>query len=133
VKAGGFEPVALKHADLGVPLLGFGFAANEQALKEKPEAIRTFLQVTKKAYAEAIKDYKASCQLMMDKVDLTGSMEGCIDYFSNLVELSTPPDSPDWGKQSPEEWEKLVSTLKDVGEITSDAPASDYFTTAVEP
>lgn len=133
VKAGGHEPVSLKHADLGVPLLGFGFAASDEALKAKPEAIKTFLQVTKRAYAEAIKDYNAACQLMMDKVDLTGTMEGCVMYFSNLVELSTPPESADWGKQSAEEWERLVGVLKEVGEITSDTPAANYFTTAVEP
>lgn len=133
VKAGGFEPVSLKHADLGVPLLGFGFAASDEALKTKPEAIKTFLQVTKRAYAEAIQDYTASCQMMMDKVDMTGTMEGCVMYFSNLVELSTPPDSADWGKQSAEEWDKLVGVLKDIGEITSDRPSTDYYSTAVEP
>ena len=70
---------------------------------------------------------------MMDAVDLVGSMEGCIDYFSNLVGLSTTPGADDWGHQSEEEWEKLVGTLKEIGEIESDAPASAYYTTAVEP
>lgn len=133
VRDGGEEPVALAHADLGVPLLGFGFAANEEALEQKPEAIRTFLSVTKRAYAEATQDYEASCQLMMDAVDYIGSMEGCIDYFSNLVELSDAPGADDWGHQTSEEWEKLVGVLKEIGEIESDKPASAYYTTAVQP
>ncbi|MDI6028502.1 ABC transporter substrate-binding protein [Corticibacterium sp. UT-5YL-CI-8] len=133
VRAGGFEPVDLRHVDLGVPLLGFGFAANAKALSEKPEAIKTFLQVTKRAYAEAIKDYTAACQLMIDKVDLTGSMEGCIDYFSGLVELSTSPESAEWGHQTPEEWQKLIAILREVGEVPAEIPVETYYTTDVQP
>jgi len=133
VRAGGFEPVDLRHADLGVPLLGFGFAANAKALAEKPEAIRTFMQVTKRAYAEAIKDYNGSCKLMKDKVDLAGTIEGCIDYFSGLVELSSPPDAANWGHQTPEEWEKLIGVLRDVGEVPANLPVNGYYTTAVQP
>lgn len=133
VRAGGEEPVVLAHADLDVPLLGFGFAANEEVLEQKPEAIRTFLEVTKRAYVEAAADYEASCQLLMDKVDYIGSMEGCIEYFSNLVDLSDEPGSENWGRQSAEEWDKLVGLMRDIGEIQSDKPASAYYTTQVEP
>lgn len=133
VRAGGFEPVDIKHADFGVPLLGFGFAANEAALKTKSEAIAKFLTITKRAYGEAISDYTASCKMMIAKVELAGSIEGCIDYFKGLVELSTPPSSADWGKQSAAEWSAMIKVLRDVGEIISDKPPEAYYTTAVQP
>ena len=57
-----------------------------------------------------------------------GSREQCVDYFMGLMALSQSPKDPNWGRQTEEEWEKLVSVLKSVDEIKSDKPSRDYFT-----
>lgn len=129
VRATNQEPVTLQLADAGVPLLGFGFAANNAYLAKNPEVVRKFLAASKRGLAEAARDYKAACELMQAKVHLAGTVERCVDYNQGLLALSTPPTDPTWGQQSPEEWTKLVATLKAAGELPADdKPLATYYT-----
>ena len=107
VRATGQEPVDLQLADSGVPLLGFGFAANNAYLAKNPEVVRKFLAATKRGFVEAARDLKAACELIQAKVHLAGTIERCVDYNKGLLALSTPPTDPSWGRQSAEEWTKL--------------------------
>jgi NitT/TauT family transport system substrate-binding protein len=62
-------------------------------------------------------------------VHLAGTIERCIDYNKGLLALSTPPADADWGRQSAEEWTKLLATLKAAGELPGDdKPAATFFT-----
>lgn len=129
VRATGQEPVDLQLATLGVPLLGFGFAANSAYLAKNPEVVRKFLAATKRAFIDAARDYKAACELIQAKVHLAGTVERCIDYNKGVLALSTPPSDPSWGQQSVEEWTKLVATLKAAGELPADdKPLDTYYT-----
>jgi NitT/TauT family transport system substrate-binding protein len=129
VRATGQEPVDLQLANAGVPLLGFGFAANTAYLAKNPEVVRKFLAATKRGFIEAARDFKAACELIQAKVHLAGTMERCIDYSKGLLSLSTPPTDAAWGQQSAEEWTKLVETLKSAGELPGDdKPIGTYYT-----
>jgi len=129
IRATNQEPVTLQLADAGVPLLGFGFAANNAYLAKNPEIVRKFLAATKRGFAEAARDPKAACELIQAKVHLAGTIERCIDYNKGLLALSTPPADADWGRQSAEEWTKLLATLKAAGELPGDEkPAATFFT-----
>jgi NitT/TauT family transport system substrate-binding protein len=129
VRATGQEPVDLQLADAGVPLVGFGFAVNDAYLAKNPEVVRKFLAATKRGFADAARDPKAACELIQAKVHLAGTIERCIDYNKGLLALSTPPTDPDWGKQSTEEWTKLIATLKSAGEMPGDdKPVATFFT-----
>lgn len=129
VRATNQEPVTLQLADAGVPLLGFGFAANNAFLAKNPEVVRKFLAASKRGLAEAARDYKAACELMQAKVHLAGTIERCVDYNQGLLALSTPPTDATWGQQSAEEWTKLVATLKAAGELPADdKPLATYYT-----
>src|SRR5260221_4423079 len=129
IRATNQEPVTLQLADAGVPLLGFGFAANNAYLAKNPEIVRKFLAATKRGFAEAARDPKAACELIQAKVHLAGTIERCIDYNQGLLALSTPPTDPTWGQQSTEEWTKLISTLKSAGELPGDdKPLGTYYT-----
>ena len=128
VRGSGREPEFLMLADYGVPLLGFGFAVNETFVEREPQAIKKFLAATKRGFQAAVENPQAACQLIQSKVFVGGSREQCVDYFMGLMALSQAPTDPNWGRQSTEEWEKLVSTLKSVGEIESDKKPADYFT-----
>ena len=116
-------------ADCGVPLLGFGFAANNAYLAKNPEVVRKFLAATRRGFVEAARDYKAACELIQAKVHLAGTIERCIDYNQGLLALSTPPSDASWGHQSTEEWTKLIATLK-VGRRAArrDKPVAAFFT-----
>lgn len=128
VRATNQEPVTLQLADAGVPLLGFGFAANNAWLAKNPEVMRKFLAASKRGLAEAARDYKAACELMQAKVHLAGTVERCVDYNKGLLALSTPPTDATWGQQSAEEWTKLVATLKAAGELPDDKPLATFYT-----
>ena len=129
VRATNQEPVTLQLADAGVPLLGFGFAANNAYLAKNPEVVRKFLAASKRGLAEAARDYKAACELMQAKVHLAGTIERCVDYNQGLLALSTPPTDATWGQQTAEEWTKLVTTLKAAGELPAeDKPMSSFYT-----
>ena len=128
VRGQGKEPSLLLLADHGVPLLGFGFAANEAFIKREPQTVKKFLAATKRGFQVATADPKAACQFIQAKVLIPGSLAQCVDYFGGLIALSQSPKDANWGRQTPEEWEKLVGTLKSVDEIKSDKKSGEYFT-----
>ena len=84
----------------GVPLIGFGFAANNAYLAKNPEVVRKFLAATKRGFAEAARDSEAACELMQAKVHLAGTVERCVDYNKGVLALSTPPTDANWGQQT---------------------------------
>jgi NitT/TauT family transport system substrate-binding protein len=133
VRATNQEPETMPLSDFGVPLIGFGFAANNAYLTKNPEVVRKFLAATRKGFAEAARDYKAACELMQAKVHLAGTIERCIDYNKGILALSTSPTDPAWGRQSEEEWTRLLATLKEAGELFGDKPLASYFTNDVAP
>lgn len=128
VRATNQQPETMQLSDFGVPLIGFGFAANNAYLAKNPEVVRKFLAATRKGFIEAARDYKAACELMQAKVHLAGTIERCVDYNQGILALSTPPADASWGQQSNEEWTKLLATLKDAGELFGDKPVGTYYT-----
>jgi len=128
VRATNQQPETMQLSDFGVPLIGFGFAANNAYLAKNPEVVRKFLAATRKGFVEAARDYKAACELMQAKVHLAGTIERCVDYNQGILALSTPPTDGSWGQQSSEEWTKLLATLKDAGELFGDKPLTTYYT-----
>ena len=133
LRGNGKEPAILMLADYGVPLLGFGFAVNETFLKREPHAIKRFLAATRRGFEVAAADPRAACVFIQSKVLVPGSVEQCVDYVTGLFALSQSPTNPGWGRQSAEEWKKLIATLKGVDEIKSDKPVSEYFTNEFVP
>jgi len=133
VRATGQQPETMMLGDYGVPLIGFGFAANGAYLAKNPQVVAKFLAATKRGFAEAARDYKAACELMQAKVHLAGTVERCIDYNKGVLALSTPPTDANWGQQSTEEWTRLLATLKDAGELSGDKPLTSYYTNELVP
>lgn len=128
VRGAGHQPEMLLLADLGVPLLGFGFVSNETYLKANGPTIKKFLGATKKGFQAGVDDPKKACEFMKTKVLLTGTIEQCVDYFTGLMALSQKPSDPNWGRQTLDQWKKLVSTLESVNEIQPGKKAEEFFT-----
>jgi NitT/TauT family transport system substrate-binding protein len=133
VRATNQQPETMMLSEYGVPLIGFGFAANNAYLAKNPEVVKKFLAATKRGFAEAARDYKAACELMQAKVHLAGTVERCVDYNKGVLALSTPPTDANWGQQTSEEWTKLLGTLKEAGELFGDKPLATYYTNDVAP
>jgi len=128
VRATGQEPETLLLSDYGLPLIGFGFAVNDDFLAKNPETVKKFLAATKKAFQDEEKDIAAACALMAKEVHLAGDQKRCVDYSKGIFALSTSPGASDWGMQTEAEWKALTETLRSVGELESDKPISDYYT-----
>ena len=128
VRATNQEPETMPLSNYGVPLIGFGFAANNGYLAKNPEVVAKFLAATKRGFAEAARDYKAACELMQAKVHLAGTIERCVDYNKGVLALSARATDATWGQQSEQEWSKLLMTLKDAGELFGDKPLATYYT-----
>ena len=128
VRATNQQPETMPLGNYGVPLIGFGFAANNAYLAKNSDVVAKFLTATKKGFVEAARDYKAACELMQAKVHLAGTIERCVDYNKGVLALSNSPTDPAWGQQSSEEWTKLLATLKDAGELFGDKPLTTYYT-----
>lgn len=133
VMGAGFEPEVMELASFGVPLLGFGFAANDQAIREKPEGIRRTLIAVKRAMADQAADTEAACTLIRSKVQVAGNLAQCVNYARGLQALSQSPTSADWGRASETEWRALIETLSGVGEIRQQRPLDAYYTNAFVP
>ena len=133
VRATNQQPETMMLSEYGVPLIGFGFAANNAYLAKNPEVVQKFLAATKRGFAEAARDYKAACELMQAKVHLAGTVERCVDYNKGVLAFSTPPTDANWGQQTSEEWTKLIGTLKEAGELFGDKPLATYYTNDVAP
>jgi NitT/TauT family transport system substrate-binding protein len=128
VRDKGSEPTSLLLADYGVPLVGFGFAANVEFLENNGDTVRKFLAVTQKVFQDTWKDPRGTCEFAQSVEHIAGSLDLCEDYWSGLIALSQSPDAADWGKSSAEEWTNLVSTLEEVGAIEEARPIDVYYT-----
>ena len=128
VRGAGQQPEMLLLGDLGVPLLGFGFIANETFIKNQGASIKKFLAASKKGFAAGIENPTKACEFMKSKVLLTGAIEQCVDYFMGLMDLSQKPEDPNWGRQTLDEWKALVATLESVNEIQPGKTADAFFT-----
>ena len=129
VRATGQEPVDLQLADAGVPLLGFGFAANNAYLAKNPEVVRKFLAATKRGFVESARDLKAACQLIQAKVASRRHDRALHRLQQGPARAVDAARRSVWGQQSTEEWTKLVGTLKSAGELPGDdKPLATYYT-----
>lgn len=122
VRSTGKQAVVLQLADYGLPLLGFGFAANETFLREHQRAVAGVLAGYRRGFADMAADVPAACAMIRARVQVAGSQEQCVDYARGYIALATPAGDAGWGRSTPEEWQKLVDTLVGVGEIKQ-APA----------
>ncbi|MGQ3072779.1 MAG: ABC transporter substrate-binding protein [Ferrovibrionaceae bacterium] len=129
VRGAGKEPVALQLADYGVPLLGFGFAANNDFLKKNPEAVKKLIAASRRGFQDAAADPDGACKFIQSKVNLPGKHSQCVDYMTGLFELSTPATDASWGRQTPEEWARLIAAMEAVGEIPPGGKKPDEYYT----
>lgn len=133
VRGAGHTPEAFLLAEHGVPLLGFGFAVNPQSEERLGDAIKTFLEVTKRAFQEVADDPDAACTLAREEIELPGGQDQCVDYMTGLLELSVDPHADDWGHASEEQWTDLLGVLESIGEIDGGWDVSDFYTDQYHP
>jgi NitT/TauT family transport system substrate-binding protein len=117
--------------DYGVPTAGWGIVVKRDALDEKAETVRKFVQASMKgweyAYANPKEAHALAKELLGRKYPL--SEEASIVGLERLAQHTANTEGKPLGWQSEEDWATLAQVLGDVGYLKGDAPeASTLFT-----
>ncbi len=125
-------------SDVGVDVPGTGIIANETAIRDKAEEIRKFLKVTYRAFDYIVggKRYdEAYDAITKQRPEAKIPKDVMLAQFKDheiLWHTDATKGKP-WGYMAPEDWEKAIKVLKDIGSVPADAKAADFFTNALLP
>ena len=122
------QPEVLDLADNGVPLMGFGFVANRTFLAENAALTRRALVAIRAGFSDAAADPARACELTLARTPMVETQENCVAKLRSFLARVTPASAPDWGRQPPEAWARMIEVLKVAGEIQGTRPASAYYT-----
>jgi NitT/TauT family transport system substrate-binding protein len=125
-------------SDVGVDVPGTGLIANETAIKDKADEIRRFLKVTYRAFDYIIggKRYEEAYDaITKQRPDAKIPKDVMIMQFKDHEPLWVTDASKGkpWGYQAPEDWEKAIKILKEIGSVPAQANAADFYTNALLP
>jgi ABC-type nitrate/sulfonate/bicarbonate transport system substrate-binding protein len=90
-------------------------AASEQALEERADVLRTFMDVTARGYREAMADPQAASDALLGAVpELDPQLvEASSEYLS--TRYASSPDT--WGRIDPDRWSAFVDFLVEAGVV----------------
>ena len=129
----GLEPELLDLAELGVPLMGFGFVASQAFLSAHPGAVKRALSAVRAGFADAAADPAGACEAARPRFRRAATQEGCAAALGNFLATVMPPGAPGWGRQPVEGWQAMIEALRTAGELQGTRPTSFYFTNSVLP
>ena len=142
-----FEGWGRVNADVeGVPVDYFGFAdfnptfdyytpiiiANNDFLKDSPDAAKAFLEATKKGYEFAAENPDEAADMLIEG-DQTGSLKESEELVKKSQEFLSPKyidDAESWGYIDPERWNAFYKWLYDnelcAKDLTDKGYSNDY-------
>lgn len=113
---------------------GYDFYSNvylvsETILRDQPERVRAFLDVTLRGWQETLKDPAAAAQLIVEKYDPNGSVAHQTESLKIFQMLALLGDSKKYiGWMEERYWQKGIDILAEFHQIDKKIPASDVFT-----
>jgi NitT/TauT family transport system substrate-binding protein len=129
----GLEAEVLELADLGVPLMGFGFVANQTVLAANPALVKRALSAVRAGFVDAAADPAGACEAARPRFRMTATQEGCVAGLGAFLATVMPPGAPGWGRQSVEGWQAMIEAMRAAGDLQGTRPTSFYFTNNVLP
>jgi NitT/TauT family transport system substrate-binding protein len=123
---------AFNWSDHGLKMLGLGPIASNDTIKHHPDVLRKFLAAYAKGYTAAVANPKAAAQSILNSFKSAGG--GSVEALQKQWELSQALQHTDAtnGKpllwMAPSSWEDTLAANAKYAGITSDKPASDYYT-----
>ena len=123
---------AILFADYGIPLPGFGLVANEEFVKNNPQAVVDFVQVFFRALgwiydgnkAEAVaifRKHRPETKISEQKI------AAILDSFEPYLSPESTAGKP-LGWHSDADWVKAISLIVDAGLIKAGSNAKDFYT-----
>lgn len=128
---------AFKWSEYGLKMLGLGIIVNESAVDGKADELRKFLAAYTKGYVAAAKNPKAAASSILDQFKRAGG--GSVETLEKQWLLSqTLQHSPESNGRpllwmAPQAWQNTLATNAKYAEISSDKPASEYYTNNLNP
>jgi len=107
------------------------FFTTDEMIKNQPDILKKFMEVTLRGWREAFKDIPGTAQLVLDKYhpDKTASLKQQIkslEIFKSLMTMGVGEVL--LGFMEERNWEKGVDTLMKFNQIQNKIPAEDLFT-----
>jgi NitT/TauT family transport system substrate-binding protein len=133
LRAEGLEPLVLMLGEHGVPLMGLGFVAPQGELTAKADLLRRGLEAIRRGFAAAAAAPQEACAVMQRSVTMTETEAQCTALLTAFLTTTMPADAKGWGRQSPEDWVKMIEAMRAAGEIQGTRPSSFYHSNAVLP
>lgn len=134
LEARGFKYYAVNYADFGVNTPVSSVATTTGTITDKPDLVRRFLAVTRRAWEEA----KANPEAVVDacmKQKPTGSREAFrkqLDLVLGVLESDATKGHPvGWGAAS--DWDQALRIQKEYRNVRTDLPAAAFFTNDLQP
>ena len=116
--------------ETGMVLPGWGLISSDEALKKRPDDIRTFVKVTMKAFQYVINGHQAEG---LDAI-FAARPDNKINRDTSLKQLqmyqplfASPKDKPA-GYMEPAAWKSSLALMADVGLVPKDIKPADVFT-----
>jgi ABC-type nitrate/sulfonate/bicarbonate transport system substrate-binding protein len=102
------------------------FITNEKMLRDDPDLVRTFLDVTARGYDLAVKDPQRAADVMLDAVPELDEplIRAAADYYATRFE---PEDAP-FGTQDRETWATFEQFLEDSGLLEQPVDVDEAYT-----
>jgi len=133
LEARGFKYHVINFADLGVNTPVSSVATTTAAIERKPDLVRRFLSVTRRAWDEARKNPEAIVDACM-KQKPTGSREAFrkqLDLVLGVLFSDATKGHPvGWGAEP--DWEGALKIQKEYRNVKTDLPVTAFFTNALQ-
>lgn len=129
LSAKGINTVALKYADYGVPMVGLTLIATNETIQKKAEMLRRFVRATRKSYEAAMASPDAAvaaAAAAKPEADPAVLKAQLLIGLENLKSKNTQDKPIGWA--SDKDWETSLAFMKEYGNVSTEKPATDFYT-----
>ncbi|GAB4550811.1 MAG: hypothetical protein OHK0023_17200 [Anaerolineae bacterium] len=99
---------------------------SEQMIQENPEVVRAFVQATARGYAEAIRESNSAANTLLNLVPELDKR--LVSFSARWLQNQYQFDSPRWGEQKREVWEKFTDFMVESGMLSAPIDIDKAFT-----
>lgn len=117
-------------SDLGVTVMSLGVLASEKTLAERPDLVRRFLAATVRAFDESVRDPEAAVKAVAERFPQVARPEiNRLELAASLSLLRAPENQGRVaGWTSAKQWEETVEVLRGYGGLSTNLPATAFYT-----
>jgi NitT/TauT family transport system substrate-binding protein len=125
-----FKVTVFKISDYA-NLMSNGLVTNDTTLQNSPDLVKGMNDALARGLADTISDPKAAYSISQKYVDNLAADDAVqMDVLKSSIDLW---QTPQWGYSDPKAWDLTLSTLKAMGQITTDVDLTKVYSNAFLP